>query len=295
MKSVALAFSVLLGCSFSAAHAADATNAPAAASALPVPPATTAQPAAMATSAVNSASGAPSYPALVWDDVGHVLTAPARWDNSDWKQAGWSAAAVIGTALVIDHPWRDFMRRQKPNNGFLAQVEKFGSQYSVGVVGGFLAVGALSGNENTLETGEDSLTASLIASGIITPTIKLAFGRARPRANKGVGYFKPFSDANASFPSGHTTEAFALASVISGHYEETWVSYTAYGLAGLVGVARTYHDAHFASDVLAGAMIGTVVGNSVVVYNRERRGGNKVALLPQLAPGVMGVQLVGNF
>ncbi len=277
----------LLCCIFSAAHAADATGTPPTAS---TPPA-----AADGTSPGNAGSGTPSYPALVWDDVGHVLTAPARWDDGDWKRAGWSAAAVIGTALVIDHPWRDFMRRQNPNNGFLAQVEKFGSQYSVGVVGGFLAVGALSGNENTLDTGEDSLAASLIASGIITPTIKLAFGRARPRANKGVGYFKPFSDANASFPSGHTTEAFALASVISGHYEETWVSYTAYGIAGLVGVARTYHDAHFASDVLAGAMIGTVVGNSVVAYNRERRRGNKVALVPQLAPGVMGVQLVGSF
>ncbi len=237
---------------------------------------------------------APSYPELAIDDVKHALTSPAHWDDDDWKKAEWSALAVVGTALVIDHPWRNLMRRQTPNNSFLTQVEKFGSQYSVAVVGGFLVAGALSGNETILQTGEDTLTASLIASGIITPALKLTFGRARPRANQGVNYFRPFSNANASFPSGHTTEAFALASVISGHYEENWVSYVSYSIAGLVGVARTYHDAHFASDVLAGAMIGTFVGKSVVDYNRERRAG-KVALLPEFAPGMVGIRVAGNF
>lgn len=236
----------------------------------------------------------PSYPELVIDDVKHVLTSPARWEEDDWKKAEWATAAVVGTALAIDRPWRDEMRRKAPNNTFMLQVERFGSQYSVAVVGGFLIVGALSGNETSLETGEDTLTASLIASGIITPTLKLVFGRARPRANKGANYFKPFSDTNSSFPSGHTTEAFALASVISGHYEETWVSCVSYSIAGLVGLARTYHDAHFASDVLAGAMIGTFVGKSVVDYNRERRPG-KVALFPDISPGTVGLRLAGNF
>lgn len=249
---------------------------------------------APATASAPAASAPPSYPELVIDDVKHVLTSPAHWDDDDRKKAEWATAALVGTALVIDRPWRDEMRRKAPHNTFMLQVERFGSQYSVAVVGGFLIVGALSGNDNTLETGEDTLTASLIASGIITPTLKLVFGRARPRANKGVNYFKPFSDTNASFPSGHTTEAFALASVISGHYEETWVSYTTYTIAGLVGLARTYHDAHFASDVLAGAMIGTFVGKSVVDYNRERRAG-KVALLPDIAPGMLGLRLAGNF
>ncbi len=239
---------------------------------------------------------APSYPELVVDDVKHVITAPERWDGDDWTKAELGTLAVVGTALVIDHPWRNEMRRQTPNNKFMLQIERFGAQYSVAVVGGFLVVGALGGNENTLQTGEDMLTASLIASGIITPALKLAFGRARPRANMGVNYFKPFSNANASFPSGHTTEAFVLASVVSGHYDETWVSYASYSIAGLVGLARTYHDAHFASDVLAGALIGTFVGKSVVDYNRERRAGKgKVALLPDIAPGKVGVRLAGNF
>lgn len=238
---------------------------------------------------------APSYPALVVEDIRHVVTAPARWDNDDWKTAGWSTLAVLGTALAIDHPLRNEMRRHAPNNnGALLQVERFGAQYAAGVVGGFYVAGVLSGNDNAVQVAGDGLAASLIASGIVTPALKLAFGRARPRANMGVNYFKPFSSANASFPSGHTTEAFALASVISGHYDETWVSVASYGVAGLVGVARTYHDAHFASDVVAGAMIGALVGKSVVNHNREQRAG-RVAILPDLAPGLVGVRLAGNF
>lgn len=235
-----------------------------------------------------------AYPVLVVDDVRHVITAPAHWQSDDWKNLGWGTLAVAGTALVIDHPWRNEMRRQPPNNKFMLQVERFGAQYAVAVVGGFFLAGELGGNENAVQVAEDGLTASLIASGIITPTLKLAFGRARPRANMGVNYFKPFANANASFPSGHTTEAFALASVISSHYDETWVTCASYSVAGLVGIARTYHDAHFASDVVAGAMIGTLVGKSVVSHNQDRRAA-KIAVLPDLGPGMVGLRVAGNF
>ncbi len=237
---------------------------------------------------------APAYPELVWEDVKHVVTAPARWDEQDWRNAGWGALAVVGTAIAIDGPVRDEMRRHAPNNSpFMRQVERFGAEYAAGTIGVFLVAGAF-GNETSLQVAEDAVSASLIASGLITPAIKLVAGRSRPRDNVGLYDFKPFSNLNASFPSGHTTESFALASVIAGHYEETWVSCAAYTVAGLVGVARTYHGAHFASDVLAGAIIGTLTGKSVVAYNRERRAG-RVALLPDVGPGRIGVRLAGNF
>ena len=100
--------------------------------------------------------------------------------------------------------------------------------------------------------------------------------------------------SNSSFPSGHTTEAFALASVIADHYQESWVGYASYSVAGLVGIARSYHGAHFASDVLAGALIGTLVGKSVVAHNNQLRAG-KVVMLPEIGPGMIGVRLTRNF
>ena len=235
-----------------------------------------------------------SYPEIVLDDVRHVVTSPARWDEADWHKAGWASLAVVGTALAIDRPLRDEMLRHSGNNSFVAQVERFGAQYAAGVVGGFYVMGALTDDENSIQVAQDGLAASLIASGIITPAIKLVAGRSRPRDNNGVYHFKPFSNGNSSFPSGHTTEAFALASVIANHYDDTWVTCTSYSIASLVGLARTYHQAHFASDVLAGALIGTLVGKSVVSRNAALRA-NKVVLLPEVSRGLIGVRLAGNF
>ncbi len=240
-------------------------------------------------------AAAPSYPALVVDDVKYVLTSPSRWDEQDWHNAGWATLAVTGTALLLDRPLRDEARRHAPNNNpFLHQVERFGERYAAGTIGVFLLAGTVGGDETSLQVAEDGIAASLIASGIITPTIKLVAGRSRPRDNAGIYNFRPFSNGNSSFPSGHTTEAFALASVISNHYDETWVTCASYTIAGLVGVARIYHDAHFASDVVMGALIGTYTGKTVVSYNRERRAG-KVALLPDIAPGRVGLRLAGDF
>ena len=235
-----------------------------------------------------------SYPEVVWDDVKHVVSAPARWEEADWKQAGWASLAVVGTALVIDKPLRDEMRRHTGDHSAIVQVERFGAQYAAVTVGGFYVFGALADDENAVRVAQDGIAASLIASGIVTPAIKLVSGRSRPRADEGIYHFKPFSQANSSFPSGHTPEAFALAAVVAEHYEESWVGATAYTIAGLVGLARTYHHAHFASDVLAGAMIGTLTGKSVVEHNKGLRA-KQVVLLPEVGSGLIGLRLAGSF
>jgi membrane-associated phospholipid phosphatase len=240
----------------------------------------------------------PSYPQILTDDIKYVLTAPGRWQEQDWQNLGLAAIGVIGVAVIADRPVRDEMRRHAPNNnGFMLQVERFGAEYSLGVLGGFYLAGAIGNNNKAAAVAQDGLAASIIASGIITPTIKFITGRARPRENAGIAKFHPFSisySSNSSFPSGHTTQAFALASVISGHYDDAWVKYSSYTVAGLVGVARSYHDAHFASDVVAGALIGTLVGKSVVAHNKPMRPA-KVLLLPDFTPRLVGVRLTSSF
>lgn len=247
--------------------------------------------------AAQAADTVSSYPGIVVDDVRHVLTSPSRWQEKEWHEFGIAAISVVGVAAIIDRPVQDEMRRHAPNNsGFMLTVERFGAEYSVGVLGGFFLAGAM-GNETAAAVALDGVAASLIASGMITPAIKTVTGRARPRENVGTAKFQPFNvgySFNSSFPSGHTTEAFALASVIAGHYEETWVACASYSVAGLVGAARSYHDAHFASDVLAGALIGTLVGKSVVAHNKQMRSG-QMALLPEITPGMVGVRIVRKF
>jgi membrane-associated phospholipid phosphatase len=239
-----------------------------------------------------------SYVDLLIGDVKHVLTAPVRWEQPEWQNFGLAAFSVIGVAAIADRPISDEMRRHAPNNnGFMLGVERFGAEYSLVVLSGFYLTGALGNNDTSSAVAQDGLAASIIASGIITPAIKFITGRARPRENTGIAKFHPLSmdySSNSSFPSGHATEAFALASVIANHYDETWVAYSSYAVAGLVGVARSYHGAHFASDVLAGALIGTLVGKSVVAHNKPMRTG-KVVLQPEFAPQLVGVRITANF
>ena len=245
-----------------------------------------------------AAAQSPSYPEIVVDDAEHVLTAPVRWEDQDWKNLGLAAIGVVGVAAILDRPVRDEMRRHAPNNNpFLHHIERFGAQYSFVVLGGFYVAGAIGNNDTAVAVAQDGLAASLIATGIITPAIKFITGRARPRENLGAAKFHPFSlsySSNSSFPSGHTTQAFAVASVVANHYEESWVAYSSYTVAGLVGAARIYHDAHFASDVLAGALIGTLVGKSVVAHNKPLHSA-KVVMLPEITPESVGVRLTSSF
>ena len=236
-----------------------------------------------------------SYPDLLLDDIHEILTAPAHWQTDDWKNLGWASLAIVGTAKFIDAPLRDEMRRQ-PKGNSLMRIEQFGAEYSIVVLGSFYLSGSLAENDKAVTVAQDGLTASIIASGLITPAIKIVAGRSRPYQDAGTNDFNSLGadSPNSSFPSGHTTEAFALASVISAHYEETWIRVSAYTVAGLVGVARTYHDAHFASDVLAGALIGNWVGLKVVAHNQSKRKKN-VILLPEVAQDYYGLRLAGKF
>ena len=73
-----------------------------------------------------------------------------------------------------------------------------------------------------------------------------------------------------SFPSGHTANAFAGATMLSIEYGEhhKWVPYAAYGLATSVGVMRMANNKHYLSDVLFGAGLG-ILSMKVVYWTHQ--------------------------
>lgn len=234
------------------------------------------------------------YGKLVFDDGVHVLGAPLHWTPDEWRTAGLITLGIVGAGL-LDHQVAHALEGKHEGTfpKAINQVEKFGTYYSVGVLGGFYLGGLLADDSNAKTVAQDGIAASLIASGIITPVLKVVVGRSRPLAGQGAGDFHPFS-SGASFPSGHATQAFAVASVIAGHYEDPWVKASAYGIASLVGFARMYHAEHFLSDVVGGAVIGTVVGRSVVRFNNAKRAG-RLALMPLSDGDARGVQFAYAF
>src|SRR5207244_320651 len=109
----------------------------------------------------------------------------------------------------------------------------------------------------------DGALASVVGAGILCQVIKFPAGRARPFQADSPWHFRPMS-GHVSFPSGHTTQAFTVMSVIAAHFNHPVVEALCYGLAASVGWARIYHDRHWTSDVVGGALLGTAVGRGVV-------------------------------
>lgn len=206
------------------------------------------------------------------DDTRHVLSSPSRWGGEDWLLVGLGAGAVVVTAAFVDEPLQEELQahRNRTNNRIGRIFGPFGYEYAPLILGAFEAGGLIFHDDKALQAAHDGVAASLIGTGLITGSMKLAFGRTRPFDQEGVHHFEPFSGENA-FPSGHTTEAFALATVVSEHYEAFWIKALSYGTAAMVGYSRMQNDSHWASDVLAGAFIGITVGKTVVGFNKERR------------------------
>lgn len=95
---------------------------------------------------------------------------------------------------------------------------------------------------------------------VVNVTIKPLVSRPRPWLTMaGFQNLLTSSDPN-SFPSGHTCAAFAFAAAICMTAPKKWMKAAALIVAALMGLSRLYVGVHYPSDVLAGAVIGTVCG-----------------------------------
>ncbi len=229
------------------------------------------------------------YLKVIWSDTKETVTQPWQWDGDDWRKFGLISGGLVLTGAFLDKPIRDAAQsnRSTSSDNFFKDIEKFGTkQYGLPVLVGFYAYGAIADDYRSKTVALDGFSASVI-SALVTSTIKGVVGRARPNTGLGPHHFAPFQ-GDYSFPSGHATGAFAFASVIAAHYDSPWVATTAYTIASLVGVARIHLDAHWTSDVIAGGLIGGLIGHHLVEFNEELR-----SKYPESAPtlGTDGNQL----
>ena len=145
--------------------------------------------------------------------------------------------------------------------------------------GGMYLLGSATGDRRVQDLGHHSAGA-VVVSNLITVGIKAVAGRARPFVDSSSAMnFEPFrgirDDAYRSFPSGHATAAFAFASVVTAETSHWWpdgrwpVGVLTYGTATLTALSRIYNDQHWASDVMAGAAIGTITGLKLFRYQHS--------------------------
>jgi membrane-associated phospholipid phosphatase len=98
----------------------------------------------------------------------------------------------------------------------------------------------------------------ILTSMVLTQGIKYVVNRDRPFVAYPLDVF-PFDnrEKGLSFPSQHTSFAFATATALSLQYRKWWVIVPAYTWATMVGYSRLYLGQHYPSDVVAGAALGT--------------------------------------
>lgn len=215
-------------------------------------------------------------------DAAAMARAPLSWDASRWQRAA-IVGGVIATAFAADPSIADAVQRSRSEttDGFSRIVTPFGARRALNISAAVLLVGVARRNPDLRDAGRDAVEASILAGGIITPFMKRAVGRSRPIRERGAYEFDPFS-SNQSFPSGHATNAFAVASVFAAHSRGWIVPTLAYTLATGVAVSRMNDNVHYSSDVLAGAVIGTMTGRAIVA--RHRRKSKAGAITWQVVP-----------
>ena len=165
--------------------------------------------------------------------------------------------------------------------------------------------GRLGGWRDVADLGWHGTEAMIVASAA-TEVLKGVLGRARPYVSSDTnphdfGFGRGFGKNGRyqSFPSGHTTAAFAVAAAVTSESRRWWprgewvVAPVMYGGATLVGLARIYHDAHWASDVALGAAIGTFGGIKVVRYSHNHPDNliDRIMLPMNVQPTLRGASL----
>ncbi|HEY2722881.1 MAG TPA: phosphatase PAP2 family protein [Chitinophagaceae bacterium] len=222
-----------------------------------------------------------SYFILLGSDLKQEITAPFHFTKKDWIRTG-EFALLEGSLFFADEPVQQNALKLRNNSAGVRNVGKyvtrFGGIYETYVLGSLAAYGFIFKSEK-IKTTTLLATQAYITGGAMESLLKFLSGRQRPtfydpNSTEAEPKFRgPFNSGrdingnriNSSFPSGHTTVAFAAATVFAMEYKDRpLVPILAYSAATLIGLSRITENKHWITDVVAGAALGFFTGRQVV-------------------------------
>ena len=201
------------------------------------------------------------------------------------EQRYWVGGCALATAVLLltDQGTYNTIKDAEFDTRWIGKVSpvitQFGSNYGLATLGLFASYSFLADDSKGKETAYLA-TEAYLTSSVWGVTAKWLTGRERPSAMSETGgewagpfaYFrKDKTQSIASFdafPSGHTWTAFSIATVFAEQYSDhRMVPIVCYTVASLVGISRISQDAHWASDVFVGAILGYLTAEEVVANN----------------------------
>ncbi len=203
----------------------------------------------------------------IWDDLGKsTSTFSTQLVRGQTRDAVLLGGGIVLASALLDRPLANWADRHQTGNWNRLGKAATNLPLFLGAGTGMLWWGL--GGEMASETAWTSLKSAGMTLGAET-LMKMAVGRARPYQEQGAAHFTPFGkgSANGSMPSGHMGLAFALVTPFAQQYDAPWL----YALAGATAFGRIQQRQHFASDVVAGSLIGYGIGSLLLDQQRNRR------------------------
>ncbi|MDH4068916.1 MAG: phosphatase PAP2 family protein [Ignavibacteria bacterium] len=235
---------------------------------------------------------------IILSDAAAYFSAPFRFTGGDWLTA---AGAAGGTVLLmtVDDEMKGLLGSENTgslNGDFWDIPTRYGLVGPANILSVVLYSSGLALDSRDVRVTGRLLFESLTLSGISVMAIRYIFGRSRPYDNNSPWDFNWFETANEvqSFPSGHTTVAFAMSTVFAERIGGVWARVGFYGLASMTAYARVRNNQHWVSDVVAGAGLGLLAGFHVVQRERMREQGELSGGL-EIYPTLQGLQVVYRF
>ena len=201
----------------------------------------------------------------VWTDTKLYFTSPLRWDTQDWLYFG-GALAAVGAAHQFDGRVRNHFQGPNPVLDGKDPNSTRDALPAAALVAGTWAFGLILGEKVGRVEAYTMLEAATFST-ITAEALKYAAGRSRPSETLRVDDWR---SGGTSFPSLHTTAAFAIGTVLaeSGGDDYRIVRRVlGYGVAGYTAYKRLHDSQHWLSDTVAGAAIGI----STAAFTLERR------------------------
>jgi hypothetical protein len=226
-------------------------------------------------------------------DAAHVLTSPLRMSGNDALEVGGILAAT-GLVMLLDDEIRDAVNRNtdefplKP----VLEVGRFLDPVGYGPMNVYYFSGLGISYVTRWDDGTEmfgEIIESVAVTGLLKLSLQEVIGRARPFEDHGS---QAFGYQNSrSFPSGHTMNAFLLATVISHQVNRPWATWGAYFCAVCVGLQRIDADAHWPSDVFLTAIGSTAITRAIISLHEHRH----LAVTPRVGPEGLGLAVALGF
>lgn len=181
------------------------------------------------------------------------------------------AVPLLGQESDLDtRLFRTINNAQNPyRDGFFEYLDH-SSLPSFGAIPiGFVVIGSVAENYSAVNAGILSAAAQVMTLGV-TLAVKGIAARPRPfETLQDVKLKHSWSALGHSFPSGHSSQAFAIATVISLSYKNASVAIPFFLWAGAIGYGRVYLGVHYPGDVLGGMVIGIAGGFAAWSLRKE--------------------------